>query len=96
MRRQPGTVRLIVDSDCDGGYEWHIEASVSPGIPGRHYGPPEDCYPDEPPEIKTFSATCPELGLSTESEAELAYFWGDDKTEDDVYDVIFEKYEDDD
>lgn len=26
--------------------------SYTPGVPGRFSGPPENCYPDEPPEVE--------------------------------------------
>jgi hypothetical protein len=32
-----------------------IECSVSAGSPGRYSGPPEDCYPAEPPEVEQLS-----------------------------------------
>jgi hypothetical protein len=32
--------------------EYEVECSVSPGDPGRTYGPPERCYPPEPPEVE--------------------------------------------
>ena len=32
-----------------------VEYSYSPGAPGRLWGPPEDCYPEEPPEIDILS-----------------------------------------
>jgi hypothetical protein len=29
-----------------------VEYSYSPGTPGKFYGPPENCYPDEPAECE--------------------------------------------
>ena len=37
------------------GLELRIEAVVMPGRPGRYYGKPEDCYPDEPAEVEEVS-----------------------------------------
>ena len=34
------------------GLELRIEAVVMPGRPGKYYGKPEDCYPDEPAEVE--------------------------------------------
>lgn len=33
-------------------FECEIEYSYIPGDPGKLYGPPEDCYPPEAPEIE--------------------------------------------
>ena len=33
------------------GLELRVEAVVMPGRPGKYYGKPEDCYPDEPAEF---------------------------------------------
>lgn len=30
------------------GVEFDVECEYSPSIPGKYYGKPEDCYPDEP------------------------------------------------
>lgn len=32
--------------------ELMVKCSVTPGHPGRTYGPPENCYPAEPPEVE--------------------------------------------
>lgn len=32
-----------------------VEAAISPGSPGKFYGPPEDCYPSDPGEIEVDS-----------------------------------------
>lgn len=40
---------------------WHgddqfvIDATLHPGDPGRYSGPPEHCYPEEPPEVEVHS-----------------------------------------
>jgi hypothetical protein len=31
--------------------DYNVECSVTPGDPGRTYGPPERCYPPESPEV---------------------------------------------
>jgi hypothetical protein len=39
------------------------EVTYSPGTPGQFYGPPEKCYPDDPPElIDILSLTLTEVG----------------------------------
>lgn len=32
--------------------EVEVEYRYNPGMPGKTYGPPEDCYPDEPAECE--------------------------------------------
>lgn len=35
------------------GYQFRLEEyDYIPGIPGRYSGPPEHCFPDEPPELE--------------------------------------------
>lgn len=49
-RRRASTVSVgWEDSD---GESYTVECSVSPGDPGCTYGPPERCYPPEPPEVE--------------------------------------------
>lgn len=32
-----------------------VKANYTPGSPGKLYGPPEDCYPEEPAEVELLS-----------------------------------------
>ena len=41
-----------VDGEEEEEIELEIEARVSGGSPGKIYGPPENCYPPEPPEVE--------------------------------------------
>jgi len=41
------TATIIVERD-DEEIELNLEGYYTPGTPGKLYGPPEDCYPDEP------------------------------------------------
>lgn len=45
-RADPKTEELVLSFDC----------SVTPAVRGRCYGPPEDCYPDEPAEVEIEAA----------------------------------------
>jgi hypothetical protein len=48
-----------------------------PGRPGRYYGPPEDCYPDEPFKIDILEVT---LLTKEMLEAKLTAELGDNET----------------
>jgi hypothetical protein len=36
----------------DGEFEFEADMIYTPGDPGRYYGPPEYCYPEEPAEAE--------------------------------------------
>ena len=91
MKRRASTVHLDVTDRDD--REWHITATVSPGRHGRYGGPPEDCYPDEPPEINTFDARCLDTGQRIDDMNEFAFVWCDECDDSDVADAIIEQYE---
>lgn len=40
------------------GLDFEAEIVYWPGTPGRHSGPPENCYPGEPPEVEFYSLVC--------------------------------------
>ena len=45
----------IYFSECDREIEvWCNVTHYYPGDPGKYYGPPENCYPAEDPEIEYF------------------------------------------
>ena len=53
MRRQGGTISVLWGrSLADRDVEYRVVASYSPGHPGQLYGPPENCYPPESPEVE--------------------------------------------
>lgn len=39
------------------GLTFEAEVDYTPGTPGRYYGPPENCYPDEPSETEITALT---------------------------------------
>ena len=41
-----------------------VEYDATPGCPGRYYGPPENCYPDEPAEVETTNVYMTNLEIS--------------------------------
>lgn len=47
-----GKITWTVDLGILGEHDVEIEYDFSPGRPGVTYGPPERCYPDEPPEVE--------------------------------------------
>jgi hypothetical protein len=48
-RRKTATVS--VPWSCGNEEDLSVECAVTPGDPGRLYGPPEKCYPPEGPEV---------------------------------------------
>jgi DnaJ-class molecular chaperone len=64
MRSRRFTMSFEVERGS-GTVEYECEFVASPGSPGKTYGPPEDCYPAEPPEVEsksvyfTFKKACP-------------------------------------
>lgn len=59
MRRTKPTTRTVTipfywERD-DGEYEFRVTGTVSPVIPAKVYGPPEDCYPAEGGEVEILS-----------------------------------------
>lgn len=58
MKRRGGTVsvlfqRLVRDRNGEAlEAEYRVVANFTPGTPGKTYGPPEDCYPPEGPEVE--------------------------------------------
>ena len=60
--------------DINWKYEIH---SYDPGSAGRFWGPPGDCYPDDPPEVD-FTVTGPGgLAEALESIDQMQGFWAD-------------------
>ena len=41
-----------LNEETDTEEVWDIEYRITPGCPGRFYGEPGDCYPDESAEIE--------------------------------------------
>lgn len=39
------------------GLRFEAEVDYTPGTPGRYSGPPEKCYPHEPPEVEITALT---------------------------------------
>jgi len=63
-----------------------IQANVSPHVPGRYFGPPEKCYPDEGGEVEIETILCqgePWMGELTDYERSM------------VDDLFFEELEND-
>jgi DnaJ-class molecular chaperone len=54
MRSRRFTMSFEVERGS-GTVEYECEFVASPGSPGKTYGPPEDCYPAEPPEVESKS-----------------------------------------
>lgn len=54
------------EDDDSESREIEVEVSFTPGTPGRLYGPPEDCYPPEGPEVEVLSARFTDTGESVE------------------------------
>jgi len=52
------TTTILRDRGTDDEREVEVEVEVeyTPGRPGRLSGPPEDCYPAEPGEVRALSA----------------------------------------
>lgn len=40
--------------------------TVQPGSPGKYYGPPEDCYPADPPDVDSIEVTATVGGTKIE------------------------------
>lgn len=58
----PGWSRVTLDCpECEG----EIDAKFFPGHPGSTYGPPERCFPPDPPELDC-EPECPHCGLNLE------------------------------
>lgn len=56
MAYKPAMHRTFLNlGDCGEEVEVDIEYKYSPGRPAKTYGPPEDCYPEEPAEVELLS-----------------------------------------
>jgi hypothetical protein len=49
--------------EVDGEEEFRVTYTYRPGHPGQTYGPPERCYPPEPPEIEITLVEEPDRGF---------------------------------
>jgi len=57
MAYKPAMHRTFLNlGDCGEEVEVDIEYKYSSGRPAKTYGPPEDCYPEEPPEAELLTA----------------------------------------
>ena len=56
---------LLAEIDFD------VEADIRPGRPGRYWGAPEDCYPDEPAEVEILKVSLGTVELTAQEEALL-------------------------
>lgn len=45
------------------GVDVRVEYTYKPAIPGRFYGPPENCFEDEPEEIEIYKVTYHDIVL---------------------------------
>src|SRR3990167_5197015 len=72
------------------GREFLVVAAVQPGSPGRLSGPPEDCYPADPPEIEVDSI---EMKLGTRRRV-IQWDALNDKAQDAILDDIMEQWSD--
>jgi hypothetical protein len=82
------TITWTLDFGILGEHDVVVEYDYSPGAPGRTYGPPEDCYPDEPPEVDFLKVDGTPLWLNSDG---VEYLLG--ALEDDIalLDRIMEK-----
>ena len=59
--RNPGywkrTRKLETTWTDEEGNDFDVEYNFTPGRPARLYGPPEDCYEAEPPEVEILKVT---------------------------------------
>lgn len=65
-----------------------VRCVYTPGTPGRTYGPPENCYPDEPADVE-YDVVCGGVSLTA---AEVALFLGSERA---LRDSLIEEIEDD-
>lgn len=56
---------LLAEIDFD------VEADIRAGRPGRYWGAPEDCYPDEPAEVEILRVSLGPVELTAQEEALL-------------------------
>lgn len=74
-----------VSYECECGCEYDVD--VYEGCPAQLYGPPENCYPAEPPEV---DGECPECGCEPDTDTvltrayDLFQSWEEDKWEREV------------
>jgi hypothetical protein len=65
--------RLVKDREGEPvEVDYRVEASFTPGVPAKTYGPPEKCYPEEPAQIEYTRAL--ELAGENEKAVDLAAF----------------------
>jgi len=74
------TIQYTVDLGVLGEIDLQVEYNYSPMVPGRYSGPPEDCYPDEPPEVEILRVRCDSLLISGPMEILLASALDDDES----------------
>lgn len=72
------------------------EATYYPGRPGKYYGPPEQCYEDEPAEVDIESETWyyPDVSLGVAALPRELTGYENDKFYEKVFDYCASKYED--
>jgi hypothetical protein len=88
-------------------HEFTCEVGYTPGTPGKTWGPPENCYPPEPPEIEYGDFVCKEAGVTlSPDEFEVLQNLGDpcphlkgkpwtvDELDDDVRDLVASQADD--
>ena len=72
------------------GIEWRVEGLYTPGSPGQLYGPPEKCYPPDPPDWENVTMTVGGVDLADFLDS---VFPANDFLHRSVYEIILEETE---